>query len=371
MKMNSIDELLKSLLGDTPEDSKQDLDFLMKSAEKPEPEKVVPEKVVPEKVADDKTTDPSEEKMTREELMKLDNLELMPLLQATMGGEPEQKTAETGTMSLEEAVTILDSVSAADLEDALTDLEKEAEEEVDLTKISALDYLQALGEMQEEESEKTASVAPDGYEEIDLSQITGAELMAGLESGDIVIPDLQKEAELEEGEIDLSTISGAELIAGLEDGSIVLEGMEKEAEDQGTELTPEETSYAMGLIISDGIMDGLIAKNDEIEKQAEVESEAKDSVKQALIELLQEMDSKKKDLSKEAGSEEAVGMNNQPRSMSALQHYLATKAGNRKYEVKGGKMTSDAEQVDGGVQQVRKPSSLAERLSTIDTASKC
>ena len=57
---------------------------------------------------------------------------------------------------------------------------------------------------------KTAS---EETEEIDLNQISAAQLLAGLEDGSIVLPEnLEKEAG-EDEEIDLSKLSGAELLA--------------------------------------------------------------------------------------------------------------------------------------------------------------
>lgn len=72
--------------------------------------------------------------------------------------------------------------------------------------------------------DKTASAADDGY--IDLNNISGADLMAGLEDGSIVLPDggFEKEA----GDLDLSELTGTELLQlmnELEDGSGALEKM--------------------------------------------------------------------------------------------------------------------------------------------------
>jgi hypothetical protein len=57
-----------------------------------------------------------------------------------------------------------------------------------------------------------AKTASDDNDTVDLNTITGAQLLAGLESGELELPDYGFEKEAGEGDIDLSSITGAELV---------------------------------------------------------------------------------------------------------------------------------------------------------------
>jgi len=112
---------------------------------------------------------------------------------------------------------------------------------------------------------KTASAEPE-FQEIDLSKISGAQLLAGLEDGSIVLPEQEKVAE-EEGEFDLSGLSEEQLLQLAEE----LGGQEKVASDEA------ESWEAAGRIFARGFMDeidggaeitGDMNVRDVLEKQA-------------------------------------------------------------------------------------------------------
>ena len=113
---------------------------------------------------------------------------------------------------------------------------------------------------------KTASAEPQ-YQEIDLSQISGADLLAGLEDGSIVLPEQEKVAEDEAGDFDLSGLSEEQLLRLAEE----LGGQEKVASDEA------ESWDAAGRIFARGFMDeidggaeiaGDMNIRDALEKQA-------------------------------------------------------------------------------------------------------
>ena len=117
---------------------------------------------------------------------------------------------------------------------------------------------------------KTASAEPQ-YQEIDLSQISGADLLAGLEDGSIVLPEQEKVAEEEAGDFDLSGLSEEQLLQLAEE----LGGQEKVASDEA------ESWDAAGRIFARGFLDeidggaevtGDMNIRDALEKSAGIDS---------------------------------------------------------------------------------------------------
>jgi hypothetical protein len=315
--------------------------------------------------ADKEIKDPgTEENMSIED--KLNKLDLDTLVKLTQNITDEKVAAETEPdMSEEDAAKILGSISKERLEEALANVEKTAEK--DPADMTALEYLQQLS--------KDQSLEKEAGEELDLTTISGADLIAGLESGEIELEGLEKEAkETEEGEeIDLSTISGADLIAGLESGEIELEGLEKEAgTDESVELDltkisaqeliagvesgeivlvdedlekgaeseddqVAESFYTLGKIMSQGLMDGLTEQNETQEKTAEAEEEL---LKKYIVDLLSEELGHKK----EAGSiQDGVNKLIQFFNRSKKTNVVSGSEGNREgYKMGKGKVVAKA-----------------------------
>ena len=93
--------------------------------------------------------------------------------------------------------------------------------------------------------DKTAS--DNEQEEIDLSQISAADFLKGVEDGTIVLPEDEQEKQASDGELDLSEISAADFLKGIEDGSIVLPDDESEKTAGSIEdLTPEQLANMSG-----------------------------------------------------------------------------------------------------------------------------
>ena len=109
--------------------------------------------------------------------------------------------------------------------------------------------------------EKVAS--EEATEEIDLSQISAADFIAGLEEGSITLPDDEKTASEEsEGDLDLSTLSGAELLQ-------ILDALEEQPEDEKTASESDE-ELDLSQISGTELMQILSAlEEDEQEKTSE------------------------------------------------------------------------------------------------------
>lgn len=118
---------------------------------------------------------------------------------------------------------------------------------------------------------KTASAEPE-LQEIDLSKISGADLLAGLEDGSIVLPEQEKVAE-EEGEFDLSKLSEEQLLQLAEE----LGGQEKVASDEADSWDAAGRIFARGFldeIDSGAEITGDMNVRDVLEKQAGARWEA-------------------------------------------------------------------------------------------------